>query len=1208
MIFRVSEIFFMINQPPKDGVCKFKDLINLNVDALSEIVIECKDWIDPEDVGVASFCVFYYEDDTPDEIFKKVIYCGVNDEIILVLPPGEFLLYIEIKDYWGAVTVVELPNILVRTTSIDVQEIMQKVENITVTKDQGKMSLIILAASSIRDSFNITLSESSDENPFFSEEESKGLLQINDLNKLMMEQMLNSVNIETRDLLHIITNIANKVIDCIATTNFGVFTVDMEMRSMALSLINKIANAVVSLNTTDPLMEESFVSNFLNIVDNVVLGINKILEVKRASPSDMKLSSDLEYDTDIGTDINLVISTNNDILKRDNVMDTFKKEVGYVTTEVMKNLHTISNSLERNMLCNEDLKSKSSSSCIVIRKFNSQNINNSEENFNSSIKTPPDFNPFNENNSTDCLTSVYRKLSFVSEISEDKNDLVSPYSETVSLEIFANKEQTSFSVKDNPFEISISRRIVVTLDNQYINGTEFANPVTNMVYHELNLPKNSQTLVIQLTPVTEFPSSLVVLINKDRMPYKKNFKQGFLLHEMSKDENNTYSVLVNDLNYPTITRMFIGVGVLNNLNSTNLDEDILYQSTAEINFSYYISVFTTGCYFFNKTIKAWSNSGLSVAFSSVGQTICKSSHLTDFTSGYSNIADFRVSYQLVLKNFGFEDNLTIYITIIIFVVTYVFMIIWARRKDKCDFQKLGVIPLPDNKPEDKYLYEVTFHTGSDAEAATESNVNFILEGENGISDIRFLPQGNRDIFYRHSINSFVMTTESSLGNIKSLRIFHDNSGIPPYDTWQLSLVVVRDLQEKKKTVFYTNSWLALDREDSFIDKTFKPISLDENKTFSEKYYVNVNNAVNQDNMWVSIFLKSPGSRYSRKERVTVAAVYIFLSMCLTAVYYFMTGEFPDDSSFRLGPFMVSIEQIGIGILASLATLPLVFIIEIVFRKSGPRKLVENRAITAINNQKEFIKQSEPKQEVRFPEIDINSYKSRKDEGQKLLLPWWMRIFAWLICISAIIGSAAFVFLNGISWGDIKTSRWFSSFIFAFLVSIFIIEWINVALSSVFSTCISKDISTLDIDCDEELPHLKNDEEYIYENNISISVDQIRGVNENNYFIGELHKTITKNKEMWKVLKDITKYLLFLLILVILVSGHTDYNTFLLRGSLTDLLVTETKFYKVSINHIYIYNNFVNVQKTTYHFGLSVTLIFNNVTLLAERSRLRPVVF
>ena len=57
-------------------------------------------------------------------------------------------------------------------------------------------------------------------------------------------------------------------------------------------------------------------------------------------------------------------------------------------------------------------------------------------------------------------------------------------------------------------------------------------------------------------------------------------------------------------------------------------------------------------------------------------------------------------------------------------------------------------PLEDNVPEDRYLYEITFTTGPEKDAGTDSNIEFMLSGEYGESEVRILPPSGGQRFHR----------------------------------------------------------------------------------------------------------------------------------------------------------------------------------------------------------------------------------------------------------------------------------------------------------------------------------------------------------------------------------------------------------------------------------------------------------------------------
>ena len=102
-------------------------------------------------------------------------------------------------------------------------------------------------------------------------------------------------------------------------------------------------------------------------------------------------------------------------------------------------------------------------------------------------------------------------------------------------------------------------------------------------------------------------------------------------------------------------------------------------------------------------------------------TVCKSKHLTTFASGLFCMPN-TIDFSYVFANAGFQDNLTIYVTIIVLFVIFILLGIWAVYNDKKDVTKLGATPLPDNMTNDKYLYEILVYTGNKKQAQTDSTV------------------------------------------------------------------------------------------------------------------------------------------------------------------------------------------------------------------------------------------------------------------------------------------------------------------------------------------------------------------------------------------------------------------------------------------------------------------------------------------------------
>ena len=138
-----------------------------------------------------------------------------------------------------------------------------------------------------------------------------------------------------------------------------------------------------------------------------------------------------------------------------------------------------------------------------------------------------------------------------------------------------------------------------------------------------------------------------------------------------------------------------------------------------------IRQYTSGCYFYTSSGK-WSASGMdNFNDTNLQQTHCLSNHLTNFAGGlvvYPN----NINFQYAFTNASLTQNLTIYISVIVFLILYIFFAIWAIFMDRRDMKKLNLTFLKDNNAEDNYFYEVKVFTGNRPESGTKSIVRLFL--------------------------------------------------------------------------------------------------------------------------------------------------------------------------------------------------------------------------------------------------------------------------------------------------------------------------------------------------------------------------------------------------------------------------------------------------------------------------------------------------
>lgn len=170
---------------------------------------------------------------------------------------------------------------------------------------------------------------------------------------------------------------------------------------------------------------------------------------------------------------------------------------------------------------------------------------------------------------------------------------------------------------------------------------------------------------------------------------------------------------------------------------------------------YSIRVYLSGCYYLNEN-NQWKSDGLIVGhLTNHFQTQCYSTHLTTFASGFI-VLPTPINWNYVFANGDFIKNQSIYISLIVVCLIYIFLMIYSRHKDRKDVEKLGVSPLSDNHRLDGYFYQMILFTGHRKDSGTKSKVYFILSGDDDETKVRHLNDSKRTILQRGGIDSFIM--------------------------------------------------------------------------------------------------------------------------------------------------------------------------------------------------------------------------------------------------------------------------------------------------------------------------------------------------------------------------------------------------------------------------------------------------------------------
>ncbi|XP_037372114.1 polycystic kidney disease protein 1-like 2 [Talpa occidentalis] len=354
-----------------------------------------------------------------------------------------------------------------------------------------------------------------------------------------------------------------------------------------------------------------------------------------------------------------------------------------------------------------------------------------------------------------------------------------------------------------------------------------------------------------------------------------------------------------------------------------------------------ITTFLSHCVFWDEIQGTWNNSGCQVGpRTTPSQTHCLCNHLTFFGSTFlvmPNAVDVRKTAELFTT---FEENPVVVTTVGCLCVVYVLVVIWARRKDTQDQAKVKVTVLGDNDPFAQYHYLVTVYTGHRRGAATSSKVTVTLYGQDGESEPHHLSDPNTPVFERGGVDVFLLSTLFPLGELRSLRLWHDNSGDQP--SWYVSRVLVHDLARDRKWYFLCNSWLSIDVGECVLDKVFPVATEEDRKQFRHLFLMKTSMGFQDGHIWYSIFSCSARSNFTRVQRVSCCFSLLLCTM-LTNIMFWGVPKDPAEQKMDLGKIEFTWQEVMIGLESSLLMFPINFLIVQIFRNTRPRAIKEQNS-------------------------------------------------------------------------------------------------------------------------------------------------------------------------------------------------------------------------------------------------------------------------
>ncbi|XP_029000907.1 polycystic kidney disease protein 1-like 2 isoform X2 [Betta splendens] len=472
-------------------------------------------------------------------------------------------------------------------------------------------------------------------------------------------------------------------------------------------------------------------------------------------------------------------------------------------------------------------------------------------------------------------------------------------------------------VENLPEEIEI---FLPRLDVGRENSTvlDLANFSTLMI----DVPSPDVTLVLKTAPSEDI--SFMLLLGSRDYPSEKNYvaKAQFPLENSKEEEKYTWVLS------PTDRRVDVGLHYL-------VIKPIVEPGIKSINTTVTVTSIAAQCKYWNESASSWSEEGCRVGpLTTPLLTQCLCNHLTFFGSSFfvmPNVVDVTRTAELFAT---FANNPVVVCFVGAIFAAYLLVLVWARRKDIQDSAKVKVTVLQDNDPLAECRYIVTLHTGHRRGASTSSQVTITLTGTEGESEPHHLTDPEKPVFERGGVDVFLLTTHFSLGDLQSIRLWHDNSGEHP--AWYVNKVMVQDLERGQKCHFLCNSWLAVDVGDCALDKVFMVATETDLKRFSNLFFMKTAKDFRDGHIWFSVISRPPSSTFTRVQRVSCCLSLLLCTM-LTSIMFWGIPTDPSEQTMDLGHIEFTWQQVMIGLQSSIIMFPINLLIVSIFRNTRPRE-------------------------------------------------------------------------------------------------------------------------------------------------------------------------------------------------------------------------------------------------------------------------------
>ncbi|OPJ78162.1 polycystic kidney disease protein 1-like 2 [Patagioenas fasciata monilis] len=537
----------------------------------------------------------------------------------------------------------------------------------------------------------------------------------------------------------------------------------------------------------------------------------------------------------------------------------------------------------------------------------------------------------------------------------------------------------------------------------------------NFSTFQVNVTSENTSIVIHLECEHDIP--LILYLGYGYRPNETNYdmKNHLFYEKNAGGETNTWVLRPEELGFGEGTYYFMVL------------QDMGMDSTVYDRLTVAVTCFASRCVFWDEHQGNWNSYGCHVGpKTNPRSTQCLCNHLTFFGSSFFVIPN-TVDVTKTAELFGtFVDNPVVVTTVGCIFLIYVLVVIWARRKDIQD----------------------------------DAKVTLTLYGLEGESEPHHLTDPETPVFERGGVDVFLLCTFFPLGELQSIRLWHDNSGDSP--SWYVNRVLVHDLAGDQKWYFLCNSWLAIDIGECVLDKVFPVATEQDMKQFSNLFFIKTSKGFQDGHIWYSVFSRSPRSSFTRAQRVSCCFSLLLCTM-LTSIMFWGVPKDPAEQKMDLGKIEFTWQEVMIGFESSLLMFPINLLIVQIFRNDIRR--IANSLFKALKTPS-FTSVSDLGKSTNINTLlalveDIICQQNRAgqgfyDDSKKKDEPITVTLGAMDIQATSGV-SGFFTMLYGLHYGKENSIKWLISMAISFLESLFITQPLKVLGFAAFFALVLKKV-------------------------------------------------------------------------------------------------------------------------------------------------------